>query len=55
MAAKRLESSGQATNDDRADDRARRRVNDLANLLLVGQKVPYNHLIGAYDAHGQAA
>ena len=23
---------------------------DVANLLLVGQNVPYNHLIGAYDA-----
>jgi Subtilase family/RTX calcium-binding nonapeptide repeat (4 copies) len=25
-------------------------INDLANLLLVGQNLPYNHLIGAYDA-----
>jgi hypothetical protein len=25
-------------------------LSDVANLLLVGQNVPYNHLIGAYDS-----
>jgi hypothetical protein len=25
-------------------------LSDVANLLLVGQNIPYNHLIGAYDA-----
>ena len=25
-------------------------LSDVANLLLIGQNVPYNHLIGAYDA-----
>jgi hypothetical protein len=25
-------------------------LSDAANLLLVGQNIPYNHLIGAYDA-----
>jgi Subtilase family/RTX calcium-binding nonapeptide repeat (4 copies) len=25
-------------------------ISDAANLLLVGQNAPYNHLIGAYDA-----
>jgi hypothetical protein len=25
-------------------------LSDLANLLLVGQNAPYNHLIGAYDS-----
>ena len=25
-------------------------LSDVANLLLVGQNLPYNHLIGAYDA-----
>ncbi len=30
-------------------------VSDLANLLLVGQNLPYNHLIGAYEGTtGQA-
>ena len=32
-----------------------RRSADVANLLLVGQNVPYNHLIGAYDAHDRRA
>jgi hypothetical protein len=30
-------------------------VGDLANLLLTGQNVPYNHLIGAYDSETGAA
>jgi hypothetical protein len=29
-------------------------LNDVANLLLTGQNVPYNHLIGAYDAQSGA-
>ena len=30
-------------------------LGDLANLLLVGQNLPYNHLIGAYDGQTGAA
>ena len=30
-------------------------LSDLANLLLVGQNLPYNHLIGAYNAQTGAA